>query len=78
MEYYRKREVQTGAATNERPVHDEFSHGADAIRTLGEAYSYGLLTGTSEFARQTKTIDIRVSREPVKNNVFRKVISSFR
>ena len=78
LEYYRKREVQTGAATNERPVHDEFSHGADAIRTLGEAYSYGLLTGTSEFARQTKTVDIRVSREPVKNNVFRKVISSFR
>lgn len=49
LECYRV-EVQddgSGRGMKEQPVHDEFSHGADAFRTLAEAMSHGMLKGGS-------------------------------
>jgi hypothetical protein len=41
LDYYRcKEEVKSGIPRDE-PVHDQFSHGADALRTFAEAYAAG-------------------------------------
>ena len=47
--YTKKIEAMTGMIT-EVPVHNQYSHGADAMRTFSEAFSKGLLEGTSEYA----------------------------
>lgn len=47
LEYYHSKEQVTGGAINDNPVHDEFSHGADSIRTMAEAYRLGMIGGTS-------------------------------
>lgn len=41
-----------GGKINEVPVHDESSHGADALRTFAEAHSRAMLGGTSQLARK--------------------------
>jgi len=41
-----------GGKVNEVPVHDESSHGSDALRTLAEAHSRGLLDGVTAVARE--------------------------
>lgn len=40
---YRKKIVQVGEVTTEEPVHDEFSHTADAARTFAEATELGIV-----------------------------------
>ena len=54
LEYYhRKVEVGHGGVITEDPVHDQYSHGADALRTLGEAYRQGLIEGGSAISKQS-------------------------
>lgn len=48
LEGYKSKIVADGARMSEQPVHDAASHGADALRTLGEAYSLGMLDGIAE------------------------------
>ena len=36
------------------PVHDQYSHGASALRTLAEAHKSGLIEGTSFTARESR------------------------
>lgn len=62
--YTKKVEEQTGMIT-EVPVHNEFSHGADAARTFAEAYANKMLDGTSLFAAAGRMANINVSRERV-------------
>ena len=47
LEYYHRREENINGIIGEQPVHDEFSHGADALRTLAEAHRLGMIEGSS-------------------------------
>jgi len=49
LEYYHSKEQVQGGAINDNPVHDEFSHGADSIRTMAEADRQGMIEGTSSY-----------------------------
>jgi len=59
--YTKKIEAQTGMIT-EVPVHNQYSHGADAARTFSEAYAQGMLEGTSVVAEAFPRQHIRISR----------------
>ncbi len=62
--YTKKVEEQTGMIT-EKPVHNQYSHGADAARTFAEAYAQKLLDGTSLFAQAGRSASINVTRDQV-------------
>lgn len=47
--YCKKEDVSTGII-RDIPVHNQFSHGADALRTFAEAEAKGLLAGNQHFA----------------------------
>ncbi len=55
LDYYHKKEDSSTGIIEDVIVHDEYSHGADAFRTMGEAYALKMLEGTSELARAGKT-----------------------
>jgi len=62
LDYYRKKEAVTSGVILDQPVHDQYSHGADALRTMAEAYRQGMIEGTS-FARLTSSNhDVKVLR----------------
>jgi hypothetical protein len=62
LDYYRKKEAVTSGVILDQPVHDQYSHGADALRTMAEAYRQGMIEGTS-FARLTSAAhDVKVLR----------------
>jgi len=44
MDNYHQAEQQTGAMRSMEPVHDDYSHGADALRTFAEAWSRGMIS----------------------------------
>jgi len=48
----------------EEPVHNEFSHGADGLRTFAEAHKLGMIEGNSAFARETRVMPVKVLRGP--------------
>lgn len=64
LEYYHRREESLNGSIHEHPVHDEFSHGADALRTMAEAYRLGMIEGTSFVARDQRHEKMRVLRGP--------------
>ena len=64
LEYYHRREENVNGTLSEVPVHDEFSHGCDALRTMSEAHRLGMIAGTSFTARETRTSPNRVLRGP--------------
>lgn len=64
LEFYHKHEIEEGGTLQEKPVHDEFSHGADALRTFAEAHKLGMIEGTSLTARENRTIPVKVLRGP--------------
>lgn len=64
LEYYHKREITQSGMISEEPMHDEFSHGADAIRTLAESDLQHMLEGTSEMGRSSKVFQSRANRAP--------------
>ncbi len=65
LEFYHKREqTAAGGVIYEDPVHDQYSHGADALRTMAEAYRQGLIEGTSFVARDNRSKPVTVLRGP--------------
>lgn len=62
LEYYHRKEETVNGSISEHPVHDEFSHGADALRTMSEAHRLGMIEGTSLTARETGQRPNRVLR----------------
>lgn len=52
IDYYRKKTDSTTGIIRDVPVHDEYSHGADALRTMAEAIRQGMIEGTSFCARE--------------------------
>jgi hypothetical protein len=64
LEFYAKHEVEEGHRINEEPIHNEFSHGSDAVRTFGEAHRCGMIDGTSFTAREMRSRPITALRGP--------------
>lgn len=65
LEFYHKREqTKTGGVIYEDPVHDQYSHGADGLRTMAEAYRQGMIEGTSFVARDRRMSGVQVFRGP--------------
>ena len=54
LDYYRKKEDASSGYVTDVPVHDQYSHGASALRTLAEAHKSGLIEGTSFTARESR------------------------
>jgi phage terminase large subunit len=54
LEFYAKEEVEENHTIKEKPIHNEFSHGCDAMRCLGESYDKGMIDGTSTTARESR------------------------
>ena len=55
LEAYRTKTVETGGIIAEEPVHDDSSHGADALRTFAEAHYRGMMDGHNTIERETRT-----------------------
>ncbi len=62
LEYYHRKEETVNGTLAEMPVHDEFSHGADALRTMAEAHRLGMIEGTSLTARENRDKPTKVLR----------------
>ena len=76
--YTKKIEAQTGIIT-EIPVHNQYSHGADAFRTRVEAQKNGLIQGgLSAYESKPFGHEIRVTREPPRQASGRRQILSVR
>lgn len=54
LEGYHTMESAASGVIRETPVHDENSHGADALRTFGEADMRGMLPGSTMLPEETK------------------------
>lgn len=54
IELYQCKENVQGGAIHEEPIHNEFSHMSDALRTMAEAYRLGMIEGTSFVAKQSR------------------------
>jgi hypothetical protein len=64
LDYYSKKEEASTGLITDVPVHDQYSHLADALRTFAEAYSQGMLEGHSEIATHPGgPTRVKVSRE---------------
>lgn len=65
LEFYSKKEVlMNGEPVGEDPIHNEFSHGADGLRTFAEGYKRGMIEGTSTTAREHRSMPVKVLRGP--------------
>lgn len=63
LDFYTKKEEASTGMIIDVPVHNQYSHGADAARTFSEAYSKGMLEGTSVVATAYGKSHIHVSRD---------------
>ena len=54
LDNYHKKEETSGGIIREEPVHDQYSHGASALRTMSEAHRNGQIEGTSLTARDSR------------------------
>lgn len=62
LENYHKKEETSGGIIREEPVHDQYSHGASALRTMSEAHRLGMIEGTSLTARENRSMPVKVLR----------------
>ena len=73
LDYYTKKvETQTGLI-RDVPVHNQYSHGADAMRTFAEAYGAGMLDQSSGMGGSPgfALVDMRPPAPPLRVNVRR-------
>ena len=64
MDYYTKKEDASTGIIQDVPVHDQYSHGADALRSFAEAERLGLVEGTSSTALESRARPVNVLRGP--------------
>lgn len=64
LDNYHSKEETTGGVIREEPVHDQYSHGASALRTMSEAHRLGMIEGTSLTARENRSMPVKVLRGP--------------
>lgn len=72
LDFYHKRAGSNNGIVYDEPVHDQFSHGASALRTFAEAHRQGMIEGTSFVARERRTSPVRVMRGPGAESYGRK------
>lgn len=63
--YTKKMDATNKGMILDVPEHNQFSHGADALRTFAEAYGQNMLDGTSVYGQQGSHMQIDVSRTRV-------------
>lgn len=63
LDLYSKKENQDGVP-GEEPEHNQYSHGADALRTFIEALKRGMIDGTSMTVRGVNQAKMKVLRGP--------------
>lgn len=64
LDNYHKKVVNVNGIIQEDPVHDQYSHGASALRTMAEAHRLGMIEGTSFTARENRDRPVKVLRGP--------------
>ena len=64
LDFYTKKEDMSTGIVTDTPVHDQYSHGADGLRTFAEASRLGMVDGMSFTARETRTRPTNVLRGP--------------
>jgi hypothetical protein len=53
LDYYEKTPDASSGVIRDMPLHNQYSHGADALRTFAEAERQGMIEGTSEVAEES-------------------------
>lgn len=64
LDYYSKKEDMVANIITDVIVHNQYSHGADALRTMAEAERLKMLDGMSVTARESRSGPIKVVRGP--------------
>lgn len=64
LDYYSKKEDIVNNIITDVVVHNQYSHGADALRTMAEADRLKMLLGMSVTARESRTLPKKVLRGP--------------
>lgn len=64
LDYYTKKEDAQSGMILDVPVHNQFSHGSDALRTFSEAHTKGMLDGISVIAKENRSRPVVVHRGP--------------
>jgi hypothetical protein len=64
IEGYRKKLEAIGGTVKEQPIHNEASHGADALRTFGEAMHRRMLDNLAQFT-DGRAKRVVISRKPM-------------
>lgn len=67
LDLYSKKE-RTDGIPGEEPEHNQYSHGADSLRTFIEAFKRGMIDGTSKTAMENKVHPVNVLRGPGKDS----------
>lgn len=64
LDYFSKKEDATTGFIKDVQVHDQYSHGASALRTMAEAHHRGMIDGTSFTAKEQRVVTRKVLRGP--------------
>lgn len=62
LDYYSKKVDETSGIVTDVPIHNQYSHGADALRTMAEASRLGMIDGTSFTAKENRSKPTKVIR----------------
>lgn len=68
LDYYTKKVEESSGLIQDVPVHNQYSHGADALRTMAEAHRLGMIEGTSMTARENRDRPVKVLTGPGAHN----------
>ena len=71
LDYYSKKEDASTGIIKDIPVHDQYSHGCDGLRTMAESFTRGMIDGTSFVKREKQDRKIRVITGPGVGNKLR-------
>lgn len=76
LDYYSKKIDEKAGLIQDVPVHNQYSHGADALRTFSAAYAHRMLEGTSDLAVATRQTAVTVTRDRPSNASVRRYLVS--
>lgn len=76
LDYYSKKIDEKAGIIQDVPVHNQYSHGADALRTFAAAYAHRMLEGTSDIAIATRQAAVNVTRDRPSSASVRRVLVS--
>ena len=68
LDYYTKKVEASTGLIKDVPVHNQFSHGADAARTMAEAEGHRMIEGESDIAALGRNNNFRITREPQRDS----------